>query len=572
MHFKRTWLATTLVVASMTPTVFAQQPSTTKPKTAAKRPKPAPVQQEVKDLRDLVTTQQQQLETQRHQVDDLKNQMQELIDATKQANAAAQKAESGVTEVQAAATKAQQDATEAQRLADQAGANAVEAKTSLALVNTNSDAQTKRVSALEGLVGRFRFSGDVRVRGESFFQDCAACADRNRGRIRARFGMEGKLNEDFIGGFYLATGSLGDSNSTNETITGFFNRKTVGVDRAYIVYQPLAHKWIQLTAGKFAYTWQRTSATFDPDLNPEGFAEKFSFDFKTPVIKNFAVQGLQLLYNENNDLKFVNGNDSYAVGGQVSGRIELGPLTTTPSFTILNWRNPDAILNASAFAVQATTTGTPAGATTPVTGLPVPGEGPGCAKGSGLPATPPCVYGPQGFTNATFVDDSGKVHFLSGFLYADFILNNQIKTGWKRFPVNLLLEYQNNLNAADHPLDSTGAATDLNKQSHAYLVDVSLGQSKARNDLQFGYAWVRAEQESAIASFIESENRAPTNLLQNRIYVLWRIRSNTVASYNLWIGRTLNSNLQHAVLAPGTVPGTTEPWLQRHQFDLVYTF
>ena len=225
-------------------------------------------------------------------------------------------------------------------------------------------------------------------------------------------------------------------------------------------------------------------------MNPEGFAEKFSFDFKTRVIKNFAVQGLQLLYNENNDLKFVNGNDSYAVGGQVSGRIELGPLTTTPSFTILNWRNPDAILNASAFAVQATTTGTPAGATTPVTGLPVPGEGPGCAKGSGLPATPPCVYGPQGFTNATLVDESGKVHFLSGFLYADFILNNQIKTGWKRLPVNLLLEYQNNLNAADHPLDSTGAATDLNKQSHAYLVDVSLGQSKAKNDLQFGYAWV----------------------------------------------------------------------------------
>ena len=61
MHFKRTWLATALVVASMTPTVFAQQPSTTKTKTAAKRPKPAPVQQEVKDLRDLVTTQQQQL-------------------------------------------------------------------------------------------------------------------------------------------------------------------------------------------------------------------------------------------------------------------------------------------------------------------------------------------------------------------------------------------------------------------------------------------------------------------------------------------------------------------------------
>ena len=45
--------------------------------------------------------------------------------------------------------------------------------------------------------------------------------------------MEGKLNEDFIGGFYLATGSLGDSNSTNETITGFFNRK----DRLYLQFR-----------------------------------------------------------------------------------------------------------------------------------------------------------------------------------------------------------------------------------------------------------------------------------------------------------------------------------------------
>ena len=572
MHSRNTWFATTLIVVSMTTTLFAQQASTATSKAATRRPKTTPVQQEVKDLRALVTTQQQQLEIQRQQMDGLKNQFQALIDATKQANATAHKAETDVTEVQAAATKAQQDATEAQRLADQAGANAVEAKTSLALVNTKSEAETKRVTALEGLVGRFRFSGDVRVRGESFFQDCVACIDRNRARIRARFGLEGKLNEDFTGGLYLASGSLGDSNSTNETVTGFFNRKTIGIDRAYIVYQPLDHKWLQLTAGKFAYTWQRTSATFDPDLNPEGFAEKFSFDFKAPIVKNFSVQAFQLLYSENNDSKFLNGADSYAVGGQVSGRFELGPLTTTPSFTVLNWRNPDAILNASAFAVQSTTTGTSATAATPVTGLPVPGEGPGCAKGTGLPAVPPCVFGPQGFTNATFLDDNGKVHFLSGFLYADFILNNQLKTGWKRFPVNLMLEYENNLNAADHPLDSAGVATDLNKQSHAYLVDVSLGQSKAKNDLQFGYAWVRAEQDSAISSFIESENRAPTNLLQNRIYALWRVRSNTVASYNLWIGRTLTGGLQQAVLAPCTVAGATEPWLKRHQFDLIYSF
>ena len=50
---------------------------------------------------------------------------------------------------------------------------------------------------------------------------------------------------------------------------------------------------------------------------------------------------------------------------------------------------------------------------------------------------------------------------------------------------------------------------------------------------------------------MESEHRAPTNILQNRISALWKVRANTVASYTFWIGRTLNSSLQHAILATG---------------------
>jgi hypothetical protein len=80
------------------------------------------------------------------------------------------------------------------------------------------------------------------------------------------------------------------------------------------------------------------------------------------------------------------------------------------------------------------------------------------------------------------------------------------------------------------------------------------------------------EQDAVLASFVESEQRAPTNILQHRIYVLWKLRPNTVASYNLWIGRTLNSNLQHSLLAPGITPGDTEPYLKRMQFDLLYSF
>ena len=49
-------------------------------------------------------------------------------------------------------------------------------KTTLTNTAVGTQDEQKRMSALEGLVGRFRFNGDVRVRGESFFQDGAGTA------------------------------------------------------------------------------------------------------------------------------------------------------------------------------------------------------------------------------------------------------------------------------------------------------------------------------------------------------------------------------------------------------------
>ena len=132
-----------------------------------------------------------------------------------------------------------------------------------------------RLAALRSILGRVRFSGDVRVRGEDFFQD--GVPTRNRARIRVRFGVEGKLSEDFVGGFALATGSLGDPTTTNESFTNFFDRKTIGLDRGYITFNPARARWLSLTGGKFSYPWYRTSLTMDPDINPEGFRPKTFF-------------------------------------------------------------------------------------------------------------------------------------------------------------------------------------------------------------------------------------------------------------------------------------------------------
>jgi hypothetical protein len=536
----------------------------------------------IEELKGLVIAQQQQIEQQRAQVDLLKTQVRQLIDTTQQANAIAQKAQAATEQAQTAATQAQQTADMAEQKATQATSNAEAAKTAVTATQTASKQEEKRLAAVENFVGRFRLIGDIRVRGDGIFQSypgCNAtsagriCADRNRVRLRVRFGMEGKLNEDFVGGFAIATGSLADPTTTNEDLTNFFDRKTIGLERGYITYKPVAHKWLALTGGKFTYPWLRTSLTMDPDITPEGFSEKLSWDFESTPLKNFTVQGMQLLFTENRNAALFNAGDSFAVGGQVSATVKLGPLTVSPYVTVLNWRNTDSILNASGFAVGATTAGSTG--TNPVGPVQVPGEGPGCSPGSALPAFPPCAIASNRLTNSTFTGADGKPHFASHFLYGDFILNNQVKTPWQRLPFNLVLEAHQNLRAAGHPLDAKGKVrTDLGRQSHAYMVDASLGQSKNKGDVQVGYSWWRTEQDAIIATWAESEQRAPSNILQSRIYALWKLSPNTVAGYSLWIGRTLNPNLQHAVLAPGwtTALGSTEPNLKRQQFDLMYSF
>ena len=589
------------------------------PKKTARRAVVAASASDVQALKDAVAAQQQQIQTLQQQLQETNR----LLQQSSQQSQQSQQTQQQLQQTKQAAADAQQRATALESSVAQKDSvdklNAQYADIQTTLTNNALSAQDeqKRMTGLENTLGRFRWTGDVRVRGENFFQTysgCLACADRNRARIRVRFGFEGKLSDDFIAGVAMATGSLGDPTTTNETMTNFFDRKTIALDKGYITYNPVAHKWLSLTGGKFAYTWQRTGVTFDPDINPEGFVERFSQDFSSvPMLKNANIQFMQLFYNEASGVGGnYHGHDSFAVGGQIGGR--LTPLkfwTLTPSFTIMNWRYPDAILNASFFATQATSTNNinVVDGSGKVISFPVPGEGPGCSTpgSSGLLSSQSCAFAGNGMTNSTFVDaNTGKLRFLSGFLYADLILNNQFKTRWSRLPFNALLEYENNLNASEHPFDFTvtksvpdpGAVTrkDLGKQSHAYLADFSIGQQRNRGDLQVGYAFLRQEQDSAIASFTESDQRAPTNIVQHRIYALWRIRQNTTASFTWWHGRTLDPVLQNATLATGLKaaadpsgvaglvcssaslcnplpqPLAREPWLNRLQFDLIYTF
>jgi hypothetical protein len=563
--------STALALAALTAGAWAQTAATAPAKkkhkpAAAVAAEPAITAADVQSLRDALAAQQQQIQQ-------LSQQIQQNQQAWQQSQQQLQQAQSAAADAQQKAASVQSVSDQQQSTVAKLSSDVADVKTTVTNAVVGSQDEQKRVSGLESALGRFRFTGDVRVRGEDFFQK--AVADRNRARIRARFGVEGQLNEDFVGGIYIASGTLGDSTTTNETLTNFFDRKTIGLDRAYITYNPAAHKWLSLTGGKFAYPWTRTALTFDQDINPEGFDAKVSFDMKKGALRNFTAQTMLLPFNEASK-----GPDSFAVGGQVSGTLVFGPWTLKPSYMLLNWRNTDAILSASAFAVGATTAGTVStSGTGPVQGINVPGEGPGCAAVVGGATFAPCAYAANGMTNSTFVTVSSSgvptAHFLSKFLYSDLILNNQIKTGIAKLPLNVMVEFEDNLNAANNPFDTVGVATTLGKQNKAYGTEISLGQAAKKNDIQVGYSWWRIEQDAIISSFGESDQRSPTNVVQNRIYGMWKMQKNVMAQYTLWFGRTLNNGLENNVASVKTAPGaeaTKEPTLKRQQIDLIYTF
>lgn len=582
------WLVS-LLFFSVLSTALAAQPATAKPKKkrANESVARAVSQADVQALRDLVQAQQKQIDSQNAQLQQLQGQLNQVLDAVQESNSNAQKLQSGTEDAHATAVQVQQAANQAQQAAAQANTAAASAASQTSLLQSQARVEDTKLQALQNLIGRFRLSGDIRIRGENFTQD--GTQDRNRARVRVRLGIDGQLNEDFVGSFALATGSTGDPTSSNETLTNAFDRKTIALDRGYITYSPIAHPWLSLTGGKFPYLWQRTSVTGDPDLNPEGFDQKVSFNYNG-FVQNISAQTIELLYNESTA-----GSDSYVLGAQAQATLKAGPWSATASILNEHWNNPDALLQASAFQVAATTTGgtLTVGTNKPVAvSFPVPGEGQGCSAVGNLPKFAPCAFAPNGMTNATYIDASGKPHFYSGFDLADFILNNEIQTGASQFPVNLLLEFEENLDAARHPLSALGTnavLTNLGSQNKAYGADISVGRAVKRNNLLFGYAWLRQEQDAVLASIAESDQRAPTNILQNRVYANWKVRSNTLAGITWWYGRTLNTWLENnaalynnwggfinnaAVTGKSTIStaGQQEPWLTRLQFDLIYTY
>lgn len=181
---------------------------------------------------------------------------------------------------------------------DRAKAEAEAMRTNMATASMPSPSSKWKISEA---IKNVELYGDVRLRYEHR-QGNTPVGDRielDRGRAALRVGLRGEAFDNFYYGLRLDT----SSNPRSPWVTfgssspGPFGKSSNGINvgQAYIGWHP--GSWLDITAGKMPNPLYATSMVWDPDLNPEGAAERFKYSVgAADFFANFG----QFLYQDNN--------------------------------------------------------------------------------------------------------------------------------------------------------------------------------------------------------------------------------------------------------------------------------
>ncbi len=548
-------LLTALAFATLTAGAWAQTQTASNVAPAAapsaEAPTPTPDQQlrsEVEQLKQLIRDQQQRIEA---------------LEAGRKSDPAPQAVIASAVPVASAPAKTQDSSASPQADTPQKP-NASRAQT---VQSGSSDERIRNLERqLKGL-GPISFSGDVRLRAEPFFGGPSdESLDRARARVRVRFNAMANLGSQFRAGLTLASGDINDPTTTNQTLTGFYTRKAVALDQAFIEFTPDQFKNLTVIGGKFHYPWFNTELTWDKDLNPEGAAETLGFKLDTPVLKHIALVGFQLPFAEvagtaSNDKRIA---QQITYGGQLQTLWQLGSHVSLSAYSgYYNYRGTDSI----ALALARANSKNPQ---TPLTGLLPLGVG-NPVQDSTYTTTATTIITVDGTAYPTGVSSISSAQFASKFGLFDNIAKIDINTGNDRFPVSFIGDYVQNTEACANLPNIVAApantATQTFKQSvnapcnshnrRGYWAEGLVGRLQKKGDFQFGYARIYIEREAVLGNFNYSDIRQGTNVTQHRFTSFYQLDPRVQLGFTALVGRPL---------------GTTEPWLTRLQFDSVYIF
>ncbi len=370
-----------------------------------------------------------------------------------------------------------------------------------------------------------KFSGDFRLRWESVNYakgNVNHSGNENRARFRLRYGFEKKFGSTMKVGFRLASGSLTNGNSTNQTLTGNFSNKALDIDRAYAIYTP---KWTnigpiektEIGGGKFANPFTRgsTEMIWDDDLNPEGLYEMLDFkliDGEDFGLKSWFTAGQFILRESAHNSSTASNSELYA--------FQLG---LTPEIKImdqpLKFTNSISFYNYSDYAHNSTFT----------------------ASGATLTAGNPTATG----DTTTLAANNFRV----------LELYNAVEFK----PVDFLPVFKPYfdiaVNTAENATEDKARGENL-----AWALGLKIGKAKKKGEWEIGYAYKYIEANSVVGAFADSDFNG-AGRYGNVLGAKYAITDTLVFG----ITGFLDNNLNHDTLA-------RDQWERRFFADLVWAF
>ncbi|HET6890221.1 MAG TPA: putative porin [Pyrinomonadaceae bacterium] len=457
---------------------------------------------------------------------------------------------------------------------------------------TAAEDRLKKIESRISEIGSIRFSGDIRLRAESFFgltNTLASAANpavfgnelssRHRMRVRARLQMRGSIGQEFDWGLRFATGSFADNISTNQTLTDFFNRKPFALDQAFIVYKPRQAPGLRLQAGKFEPPWTFTEMTIDSDLMVDGFNESYARSFKNSAFKDLTFVAWQLPFLERNSAFVRNANGSVNIeesrrggrdlalyGAQLRTRIEPNAKVAL-SFSIadLYFSGTQFISPVQVFGsnlLLPITITIPATATTPAQTVTSQVSIPRDLLVAG--------NGNLGLTNASNNATNRDGRLASGYNLVDIIGRLELKHS-KRFPVSILLNFVTNTQTHDVVTAGLGGVSLVlpNNENNGFWGELQVGQTRERGDMLFNYTFARVEKDAVLTPFNYSDTTQQSDMRIHRFSFGYAADPRVTLSLTGII--TDRANGLFGPFIP-TTPGSLNRATTRLQFDTVFRF
>lgn len=453
--------------------------------------------------------------------------------------------------------------------------------------------QAKRAGeTLSKQLGSITFSGDLRLRYESFFGQLNALPNadnplilgnelstRNRFRVRARLALRGQIGKEFDWGMRLATGSLANSVSANQTLTDFFTHKPFALDQAYLAWTPQRLPGLRMQGGKFEPPWTRTELTIDNDLNVEGFSQAYTRSFKKSAVEEVALVAWELPFLErssafvrnqdgtvNFDQSGREGRDLALYGAQLRARFKLSEKARlTLSIADLFFSGTQFITPIQSFGSQLqlpVSITIPANGATPAhtitTQVSIPRDLLVAGNGNlGLSVAS---------TNATNRD--GRLS--SGYNLLDVITRLELSHS-KRFPVMMLLDFVTNTQTHDVAVAGANNSTVFlnNDEKNGYWAELQVGKTRERGDLLFGYTFIRIEKDAVLTPFNYSDLIQQSDIRTHRFNLSYAADPRVVLTLTGIVTQRANGLVGVFGVDP---PGSLNRPTTRLQLDTIFRF